>query len=78
MVADMEPLEAAPSPEGVETVRDEEVLQPGSWEEAAISVETKTGKPQVAPVGKKQKEAPAIPKGRPKSGRVWKDSNKKR
>ncbi|KAJ6654143.1 hypothetical protein lerEdw1_007411 [Lerista edwardsae] len=78
VVAGMEPLNAAPSPEGVETERDEEVLQPGSGEEAASLVETKTGKLQVAPVSKKQKEAPAIPKGRPKSGRVWKDSNKKR
>ncbi|KAM6464555.1 coiled-coil domain-containing protein 86 [Liasis olivaceus] len=56
----------------------EQLQQLGNEEGAVALVEAGPGKLQVAALGKKRKEAPPIPKGRPKSGRVWKDLSKKR
>ncbi|XP_066494127.1 coiled-coil domain-containing protein 86 [Tiliqua scincoides] len=76
--AGMEPPRAEPSSEGVDTGRDAALLQPAGGEGAAGLGETEARRLQAAPLGSKPREAPAVPKGRPKSGRVWKDPNKKR
>ncbi|XP_033025919.1 LOW QUALITY PROTEIN: coiled-coil domain-containing protein 86-like [Lacerta agilis] len=75
LVSEAESLSGQPPPD---TDRGEQVQQPGNGEEAAGSVEAGPGKPQAASSGTKRKEAPAIPRGKPKSGRVWKDTGKQR
>ncbi|XP_060627197.2 coiled-coil domain-containing protein 86 [Anolis sagrei] len=68
---------AAPVAEG-EAERNEASQQVGKAEEAAALEERGSRKRRAAPSGEKRKEAPAVPRGRPKSGRVWKDASKKR
>lgn len=63
----------SPEPE-----RGEQLQQLENEEGAVALVEAGSGKLQVTVWGKKRKEAPSIPKGKPKSGRVWKDPGKKR
>ncbi|XP_003224171.2 coiled-coil domain-containing protein 86 [Anolis carolinensis] len=69
----------APGAEG-EAGLNEESPQAGKGEEARAASGEGGGprKRRAAPSGEKRKQTPAIPKGRPKSGRVWKDASKKR